>query len=76
MAELETHTITALVEDKPGVLARVAGMFSRRGFNISNLAVGHSEQDSLSRMTFVVEGGQQVVEQVVPEAVASDVARY
>ena len=60
MAELETHTLTALVEDKPGVLARVAGMFSRRGFNISNLAVGHSEQDNLSRMTFVVEGGQQV----------------
>jgi acetolactate synthase-1/3 small subunit len=67
MAELETHTITALVEDKPGVLARVAGMFSRRGFNISNLAVGRSEQDNLSRMTFVVEGDQQVVEQVTKQ---------
>ena len=70
------HTISVLVENKFGVLTRVAGMFSRRGFNISNLAVGRSEQDNLSRMTFVVEGDQQVVEQVLPEVVASDVARY
>lgn len=62
-----THTITALVEDKPGVLARVAGMFSRRGFNISNLAVGHSESPGLSRMTFVVEGDEWVVEQVAKQ---------
>jgi acetolactate synthase-1/3 small subunit len=63
----ETHTITALVEDKPGVLARVASMFSRRGFNISNLAVGHSETPGLSRMTFVVEGDEWVVEQVTKQ---------
>ena len=61
------HTITALVEDKPGVLARVASMFSRRGFNISNLSVGHSETPGLSRMTFVVEGDEWVVEQVAKQ---------
>lgn len=58
------HTITALVEDRPGVLNRVASMFRRRGFNISSLAVGHSEIPNLSRMTFVVEGDSNVVEQV------------
>ncbi len=62
-----SHTITALVEDRPGVLARVAGLFSRRGFNISNLAVGHSEAPGLSRMTFVVEGDEWVVEQVTKQ---------
>ena len=58
------HTITALVEDKPGVLNRVSSMFRRRGFNISSLAVGHSEIPNLSRMTFVVDGDARVVEQV------------
>jgi len=58
------HTITALVQDKPGVLNRVSSMFRRRGFNIASLAVGHSEDPSLSRMTFVVEGDDRVVEQV------------
>lgn len=58
------HTITALVEDRPGVLNRVASMFRRRGFNIASLAVGHSEIPNLSRMTFVVNGDDQVVEQV------------
>ncbi len=67
MAAIETHTITALVQDRPGVLARIAGMFSRRGFNISNLAVGHSETPQLSRMTFVVEGDEWVVEQVTKQ---------
>ena len=71
MAEVSTnksmHTITALVRDKPGVLARVAGMFSRRGFNISNLAVGRSETAGLSRMTFVVEGDEWVFEQVAKQ---------
>lgn len=61
------HTITALVHDRPGVLARVAGLFSRRGFNISSLAVGHSETAGLSRMTFAVEGGDWVVEQVTKQ---------
>ena len=58
------RTITALVEDKPGVLNRVSSMFRRRGFNIASLAVGHSEIPNLSRMTFVVEGDDSVVEQV------------
>jgi len=58
------RTISALVEDKPGVLNRVSSMFRRRGFNIASLAVGHSEIPNLSRMTFVVEGGDAIVEQV------------
>lgn len=58
------HTITALVQDKPGVLNRISSMFRRRGFNISSLAVGHSEVPDLSRMTFVVEGDDQIVELV------------
>ena len=58
------HTITALVEDKPGVLNRISSMFRRRGFNIASLAVGQSEIPNLSRMTFVVEGDDAVVEQV------------
>ena len=61
------HTIVALVEDKPGVLARVSSMFRRRGFNISSLAVGHSEVPNLSRMTFVVEGNDSIVEQVTKQ---------
>jgi len=58
------HTITALVSDKPGVLNRISSMFRRRGYNIASLAVGHSEVPDLSRMTFVVEGDDRVVEQV------------
>jgi acetolactate synthase-1/3 small subunit len=58
------HTITALVEDKPGVLNRITSMFRRRGYNIASLAVGPSEIPSLSRMTFVVEGDARTIEQV------------
>tara|TARA_Y100000588_G_scaffold56585_1_gene54316 strand:+ start:9352 stop:9918 length:567 start_codon:yes stop_codon:yes gene_type:complete len=58
------RTITALVQDKPGVLNRVASMFRRRGFNIESLAVGKSEESDLSRMTFVVDGDDRTVEQV------------
>lgn len=58
------HTITALVQDKPGVLNRITNMFRRRGYNIASLAVGPSEIDSLSRMTFVVEGDPLTLEQV------------
>ena len=61
------HTITALVEDKPGVLARVAGLFRRRGFNIASLAVGQSEQPGLSRMVFVVDGDQYTVDQATKQ---------
>ena len=58
------RTISALVQDRPGVLARLAGLFRRRGFNIASLAVGRSEQPGLSRMTFVVEGPNEVVRHV------------
>ena len=61
------HTITALVEDKPGVLTRVASLFRRRGFNIASLAVGHSERRGLSRMTFVVDGDQYTVDQATKQ---------
>lgn len=61
------HTIVALVEDRPGVLTRVASMFRRRGFNIASLAVGKSEQVGLSRMTFVVDGDEDTVNQVTKQ---------
>ena len=63
----EQHTLIALVEDKPGVLTRVASMFRRRGFNIVSLAVGNSEQPGLSRMTFVVDGDEYTVGQVAKQ---------
>ena len=63
----EQHTLIALVEDKPGVLTRVASMFRRRGFNIVSLAVGNSEQVGLSRMTFVVDGDDYTVSQVAKQ---------
>jgi len=58
------HIISALVENKPGVLAHVAGMFAARAFNIDSLAVGRTEAPELSRMTIVVVGDDKVVEQV------------
>lgn len=58
------HTLVALVEDKPGVLNRLASLFRRRGFNIDSIAVGHSETPGLSRVTLVVDGSATVVEQV------------
>ena len=58
------HTLVALVEDKPGVLTRMAGLFRRRGFNIESIAVGHSELPDLSRMTIVVNGTASILEQV------------
>ena len=56
-----TRTVIALVENKAGVLARICGLFRRQGFNIASLAVGRSEIKGLSRMTFVVEGPEEVV---------------
>ncbi len=58
------HTLVALVEDRPGVLNRVSSLFRRRSFNIESIAVGHSEQPGLSRMTIVVDGATTAVEQV------------
>ena len=63
----EQHTLVALVEDKPGVLPKVASMFRRRGFNIASLAVGSSEKPGLSRMTFVVNGDDYTVGQVAKQ---------
>ncbi|MGB8217684.1 MAG: acetolactate synthase small subunit [Candidatus Methanoperedens sp.] len=58
------HTLAILVENKPGVLTRVAGLFSRRGFNIESLAVGVTENADTSRITIVVSGDDHVLEQV------------
>jgi acetolactate synthase-1/3 small subunit len=60
-----THTISLLVENKPGVLHRIAGLFSRRGYNIASLTVGPTERPDYSRMTIVVVLGSKSVEQVV-----------
>ena len=64
---MSTHTLSVLVENKPGVLARVAGLFSRRGFNIESLAVGHSEIEGLSRITVVVDVDELPLEQVTKQ---------
>lgn len=61
------HTLAVLVENNPGVLARVAGLFSRRGYNIDSLAVGRTENPAVSRMTIVVDGDDQVLEQVTKQ---------
>ena len=58
------HIISALVQNEPGVLAHVAGMFAARGFNIDSLVVGETENADLSRMTIVVRGDDRVLEQV------------
>ena len=62
-----SHTLSVLVEDKPGVLARIAGLFSRRGFNIESLAVGPTEHPSVSRMTIVVNVDETQLEQVTKQ---------
>ena len=64
---MATHTLAVLVEDKPGVLARVAALFSRRGFNIDSLAVGPTELEGISRMTIVVDAAAQPLEQVTKQ---------
>jgi len=61
------HTVAVLVENKPGVLARVSGLFSRRGFNIESLAVGVTENADTSRMTIVVNGDDKILEQVMKQ---------
>ncbi|MHB0867292.1 MAG: acetolactate synthase small subunit [Thermoleophilia bacterium] len=61
------HTLSVLVENKPGVLARVAGLFSRRGFNIDSLAVGITEDPDVSRMTITVDAEEHPIEQVTKQ---------
>ena len=63
----QQHTITVLVDNKPGVLSRVSGLFSRRGYNIESLAVSITENPELSRMTLVVNGDEQEVEQITKQ---------
>ena len=64
---MSTHVLSLLVEDKPGLLTRVAGLFARRGFNIEPLAVGHSEIEGLSRITVVVDVEELPLEQVTKQ---------
>jgi len=64
---MSRHVLSLLVEDKPGLLTRVAGLFARRGFNIESLAVGHSEIDGLSRITAVVDVEDLPLEQVTKQ---------
>lgn len=65
--QLKRHTINAWMEDKPGVLNRVAGLFRRRNFNIESLAVGHSETPGISRMTFVAYGTDRDMRQITTQ---------
>lgn len=58
------HVLSAVVQNQPGVLAHISGMLASRGFNIDSLAVGETEQHDLSRMTFVVHGDDNVLDQV------------
>ena len=64
---MSSHTLSVLVENKPGVLARVASLFSRRGFNIDSLAVGPTENEHISRMTIVVNVAELPLEQVTKQ---------
>jgi len=64
---MSKHTLSVLVENKPGVLARIAGLFSRRGFNIESLAVGPTEHAEVSRMTIVVNVDESPLEQVTKQ---------
>jgi acetolactate synthase-1/3 small subunit len=61
------HTLSVLVEDEAGVLTRIAALFARRGFNIESLAVGSAEQDGISRVTMVVNGDRNVLEQLTKQ---------
>src|SRR5690242_21051003 len=64
---MSKHTLSVLVENKPGVLVRIAGLFARRGFNIDSLAVGPTEHEEISRMTIVVDCADHPLEQVTKQ---------
>lgn len=64
---MNKHTLSVTVENKPGVLTRVATLFRRRGYNIDSLTVGTTENPSISRMTIVVEGNDMIIEQVTKQ---------
>lgn len=61
------HVLAVIVENKPGALTRVSGLFSRRGFNIENIAVGETVAPGISRMTITVEGDEKLIEQVIKQ---------
>ncbi|MFL5820646.1 MAG: acetolactate synthase small subunit [Solirubrobacteraceae bacterium] len=61
------HTLSILVENKPGVLTRIAGLFARRGFNIDTLAVGPTDDESVSRVTLTVDGAKHPIDQVTKQ---------
>ncbi len=63
----QTHTLSVLVSNKPGVLTHVSGLFSRRGYNIDSLTVGVTENPEISRMTIVAHGDEHVIEQVTKQ---------
>jgi acetolactate synthase-1/3 small subunit len=64
---MKKHTLSVTVENKPGVLTRVATLFRRRGYNIESLTVGATETPDISRMTIVVEGDDRIIEQVTKQ---------
>jgi acetolactate synthase-1/3 small subunit len=63
----EAHILVALVEDRPGVLQRVSGLFRKRNFNIDSITVGHSEKEGISRITVTVAGDERILEQVTKQ---------
>ena len=64
---MEKHILSVLVRNSSGVLTRVSGLFSRRGFNIDSLTVGRTEEEDISRMTIVIAGDMEVVEQIIKQ---------
>ena len=64
---MEKHILSVLVRNSSGVFTRVSGLFSRRGFNIDSLTVGRTEEEDISRMTIVIAGDMEVVEQVIKQ---------
>ena len=64
---MSRHTLSVLVENKPGVLARIAGLFARRGFNIDSLAVGATDDTSISRITLTLDGAAHPIDQVTKQ---------
>lgn len=67
MAQEDTHILVVLVEDRPGVLQRVSGLFRKRNFNIDSITVGRSELEGVSRMTITVRGDTRILEQVMKQ---------
>ena len=64
---MSRHTLSVLVENKPGVLTRISGLFARRGFNIDTLAVGPTDDESLSRITLTLDGAMHPIDQVTKQ---------